>query len=116
ETALAAVPGIEQAAVLAREDQPGTKQLVGYVTGRVDPATVRAAVAARLPEYMVPAAVVVLDTLPLTVNGKLDKKALPAPVFGDTRTYRAPTTPTEQNLAAIYARVLGVEHVGIDDS
>ncbi|MBL1080334.1 amino acid adenylation domain-containing protein, partial [Nocardia sp. 2] len=114
--ALSTVAGVEQAAVVAREDLPGEKRLVGYVTGRVDPVTVRAAVVALLPEYMVPAQVVGLKSLPLTVNGKLDKRALPAPGYGGTDSYRAPTNPVEQILAAIYARVLGVERVGIDDS
>ncbi|MFE3323208.1 condensation domain-containing protein, partial [Nocardia sp. NPDC059195] len=114
--ALADVTGVEQAIAIVREDQPGSKRLVGYVTGAVDPTIVRAAVGSRLPEYMIPSAVVVLDSLPLTVNGKLDKRALPTPDYTDNNRYRAPSTPTEKTLASIYAQVLGLEHVGIDDS
>ena len=114
--ALAGLDGVEQAVVIAREDRPGDKRLVGYVTGTADPAEIRAALAERLPAYMIPAAVVVIDALPLTVNGKLDKRALPAPEYQDADRYRAPATPVEEILADIYARVLGVERVGVDDS
>ena len=116
QAALAGCDGVEQAVVIAREDRPGDKRLVGYVTGTADPATMRAALGERLPAYMVPAAVVVLDALPLTVNGKLDKRALPAPEYTDVDRYRAPTSPIEEILAGIYAQVLGVERVGVDDS
>ncbi|WP_082949262.1 non-ribosomal peptide synthetase, partial [Mycolicibacterium celeriflavum] len=116
QAALAGCAGVEQAVVIAREDRPGDKRLVGYVTGVADPAAVRAALAERLPGYMVPAAVVVIDALPLTVNGKLDKRALPAPEYSDVDRYRAPATPTEEILAGIYARVLGLDRVGVDDS
>src|ERR1700758_1775336 len=71
QAALTGLDGVEQAVVIAREDRPGDKRLVGYVTGTADPATVRAALAERLPEYMIPAAVGVIDALPLTPNGKL---------------------------------------------
>nr|WP_241156386.1 non-ribosomal peptide synthetase [Mycobacterium avium] len=116
QAALSALDGVEQAVVVAREDNPGDKRLVGYVTGSVAPAKARAALAERLPAYMVPAAVVVLDSLPMTVNGKLDTRALPAPDYWHTGGYRAPESPTEEILAGIYAEVLGVQRVGVDDS
>ncbi|MCV7241189.1 AMP-binding protein, partial [Mycobacterium mantenii] len=115
-TALADLDGVEQAAVLVREDRVGEKHLVGYVTGAADPADVRARLGQRLPTYMVPSAVVVLDALPLTVNGKLDTRALPAPDYRGGDGYRAPENAIEEILAGIYARVLGVERVGVDDS
>ena len=114
--ALARLDGIEQAVVIAREDRPGDKRLVGYVTGTVDPAALRGPLAERLPGYMVPVAVVALEALPLTPNGKLDTRALPAPEYADGDHYRAPTNPVEEILADIYAEVLGVERVGVDDS
>ena len=117
QAALAGLDGVEQAAVIAREDRPGDKRLVGYITGTADPAVVRAQLGERLPAYMVPVAVVVLDALPLTVNGKLDTRALPAPEYQKTGSeYRAPTTPIEEILAEIYAEVLGLQRVGIEES
>jgi non-ribosomal peptide synthase protein (TIGR01720 family) len=116
QAALAGVDGVGQAVVIAREDRPGDKRLVGYVTGSADPVAARAAMAERLPAYMVPAAIVVLPALPLTVNGKLDKRALPAPEYRDVDRYRAPVDAVEEVLAGIYAQVLGVERVGVDDS
>jgi amino acid adenylation domain-containing protein/non-ribosomal peptide synthase protein (TIGR01720 family) len=115
QAVLAGLDGVQQAVVIAREDRPGDKRLVGYVTGAADPAGMRAALAERLPAYMVPAAVVVIDALPLTVNGKLDTRALPAPEYtaGD---YRAPASAVEEILAGIYAQVLGLERVGVDES
>ena len=102
--------------VVAREDHPGDKRLVGYVIGTAEPAKIRAALAERLPDYMIPAAVVVVATLPLTANGKLDQRALPAPEYTDADRYRAPGSAVEEILAGIYAQVLGVERVGVDDS
>ena len=116
QTVLAGLEGVEQAAVIAREDRPGDKRLVGYVTGTIEAGAARAALAERLPAYMVPAAVVVMDTLPLTVNGKLDRRALPAPEYQNVAKYRAPQSAVEQVIADIYAQVLGLERVGADDS
>ena len=117
QAALAGLDGVDNAVVIAREDRPGDKRLVGYVTGAVaDPAQLRARLAERLPAYMVPTAVVVVEALPLTVNGKLDIRALPAPEYQDVDPYRAPAGAVEEILAGIYARVLGLERVGVDDS
>ena len=116
QAALAALDGVEHAAVIAREDRPGDKRLVGYITGTADPIAARATLAERLPGYMVPTAVVVLDALPLTPNNKLDTRALPAPEYTDVDRYRAPTDAVEEILAGIYAQVLGLERVGVDDS
>ncbi|MDA3664239.1 amino acid adenylation domain-containing protein [Mycobacterium xenopi] len=116
QAAIAGLAGVQQAVVIAREDRPGDKRLVAYVTGVVDPAAIRDQLAQRLPAYMVPVAVVALEALPLTVNGKLDKRALPAPAYADSDRYRAPSTPAEEILAGIYARVLGLPRVGVDDS
>ncbi|KAA1244040.1 amino acid adenylation domain-containing protein, partial [Mycobacterium simiae] len=115
QAALAAVAGVEQAVVIAREDRVRDKRLVGYVTGVAEPAAARAALADRLPAYMVPAAVVVLEALPLTVSGKLDKRALPAPEYS-AGEYRAPASAVEEVLAGIYGRVLGLERVGVEES
>ena len=114
--ALAGLAGVGQAVVIAREDRPGDKRLVGYVTGTADPAGIRAALADRLPVYMIPAAVVVIDALPLTPNGKLDTRALPAPEYAESDGYRAPSSAVEEILAGIYAQILGIERVGVDDS
>ncbi|GAT10427.1 non-ribosomal peptide synthetase, partial [Mycolicibacterium novocastrense] len=116
QSVLAELDGVEQAVVVAREDRPGGKRLVGYITGSADPAEVRSVLAERLPAYMVPATVVVLDVLPLTVNGKLDKRALPVPEYQDADKYRAPANSVEEILAGIYAQVLGLQRVGVDDS
>ena len=120
QAALAGLDGVAQAVVIVREDRPGDKRLVGYVTGTANPAlsgaSARAELAERLPTYMVPAAVVVIDALPLTVNGKLDTRALPAPEYQDVERYRAPANAVEEVLADIYAQVLGLERVGVEES
>ena len=121
EAALAAHPNVGQAAVVVREDRPGDRRLVAYVVGEdVDgglgwPAQLRRWLAGRLPEYMVPAAVVMMENgLPLTVNGKLDRAALPPPESGDTQP-RAARGPVEHTLCGLFAEVLGVDRVGVDD-
>jgi len=116
QAALAGLDGVTQAVVIAREDRPGDKRLVGYFTGTADPATARTALTEQLPAYMVPTAVVALEALPLTVNGKLDTRALPAPEYQDVDRYRPPTDAVEEILAGIYAQVLGLERVGVDES
>ncbi|HEX8189934.1 MAG TPA: amino acid adenylation domain-containing protein, partial [Pyrinomonadaceae bacterium] len=123
ESALAAHEGIGEAVVMAREEAGGRKQLVAYVVaapGReVDAAELRGHLRERLPEYMVPAAFVQLDEMPLTPNGKVDRRALPAPGQAGARAsqdYREPRTAAERTLAAIWEQVLGVGRVGLDDN
>ena len=120
ETVLVAHPTVAQAAVIAREDQPGAQRLVAYVVpagaGAVDAEALREHVAARLPDYMVPAALVVLGALPVTVNGKLDRAALPAPGFGGVVVSREPRTAAEEIVCGLFAEVLGLERVGAEDS
>ncbi len=119
EARLAEHAQIREAVVIVREDEPGEKRLVAYCAGSggVDAEALRAHLAAKLPEYMVPAAYVWLETLPLTSNGKVDRRALPAPhadAFA-TREYEAPAGETEEVLAGIWSEVLGVERVGRRD-
>jgi amino acid adenylation domain-containing protein len=120
EAVLAAHPEVAHAAVVAREDAPGDRRLVAYVVGHGGEAPAAAAlrpwVGARLPEHMVPAAFVALPALPLTAHGKLDRGALPAPEAESGEDYAPPRTPLEAALAAVWAEVLGVERVGIDDN
>ncbi|GLQ98963.1 hypothetical protein GCM10007863_33830 [Dyella mobilis] len=119
ETALRKQAGVIQAAVVARQDQPGHKQLVAYLVAApghaIDPDALRTALAASLPDYMVPAAIVTLDQLPLTANGKLDRKALPTPTFASTST-RLPQGELETLLCGLFAEVLGLPQVGVDDN
>ena len=120
---LAAHPGVGQAVVIAREDTPGRRQLVGYVVPAAETSDdggdvaegLREYVAGRLPQFMVPAAIVVLDVLPVTVNGKLDTGALPAPQFTGTAGGRGPQTPAEQVLCGLFAELLRSDRVGAED-
>ncbi|MBX8600534.1 amino acid adenylation domain-containing protein, partial [Pseudomonas cichorii] len=120
EAKLARHESVKEAVVMAREDVPGDKRLVAYVTSVGQPAdleTLKAHLQGQLPEYMVPAAYVHLDKLPLTPNGKLDRKALPVPDLQAliSRGYEAPKGETENTLAQIWADVLQVERVGRHD-
>jgi nonribosomal peptide synthetase DhbF len=119
ETAIAAHPQVAQVAVLAREDVPGERRLVGYLVGAgkstVDVSAINEYARARLPSYMLPSAIVVLDTLPLTPHGKVDRAALPAPGPVTRRTGRTARTPRERWLCDLVAELLGLEHVGPDD-
>ncbi|RSM42864.1 non-ribosomal peptide synthetase [Actinoplanes sp. ATCC 53533] len=112
ESALSGHPGVAQAAVTVREDR-----LLAYVSpGDVDPQAVRDDLAARLPPHMVPAVVVALEALPTTPNGKIDRGALPDPDRMARPAGREPRTEVERVLCDLFAEVLGLERVGIDDS
>ncbi|MFD8979786.1 amino acid adenylation domain-containing protein [Streptomyces sp. NPDC059564] len=120
EETLARHPGVGQVAVVVFEDGPGGKRLVAYAVPRAghtltDTGLLRWA-AGELPEHMVPSAAVLLDAIPLTVNGKPDRKALPAPAVAPRGTGRAARTPREEILCGLFAEILGVERVGIDDN
>ncbi|MCS6297128.1 MAG: amino acid adenylation domain-containing protein [Nitrospira sp.] len=121
ESCLAGHDDVRDAAVIVREDRPGDKRLIAYVVpqeGRaVDQERLRTAVQAHLPEYMVPALFLSLDSLPRTSNGKVDRRALPAPESDglDGSSYVAPRNVTEELLAGIWADILGLERVGVRD-
>ncbi|MFJ6811659.1 amino acid adenylation domain-containing protein [Streptomyces anulatus] len=119
ESALAGRTGVLQAAAVVREDRPGVRQLAAYAVARpgvpLDPARLRAELARELPDYMVPASVTVLDALPLTTSGKVDRRALPAPRTGGDGG-RAPRPGREELLARLFAEVLGLDDVGAESS
>ncbi|MFE6690608.1 amino acid adenylation domain-containing protein [Streptomyces sp. NPDC057743] len=120
ESALTALPGVSSARALIREDRPGDKRLVAYLVAgagqEVDAVELRRSLAAALPDYMVPAAFVVLDALPLLPNGKVDRRALPAPEPDTHRTGgQAPRTDEERILCGVIAETLGIPEVGVDD-
>jgi amino acid adenylation domain-containing protein/non-ribosomal peptide synthase protein (TIGR01720 family) len=122
EAALARHPSVRRAAVAAREDASGDKVLAAYVVpasgGEVDAAALRAWLREHLPAPMIPSAFVRMEQLPLTANGTVDRRALPAPdpaAAGAARGHVAPRTPVEETLCAVFAEVLGVERVGVED-
>ncbi|MFH9355743.1 condensation domain-containing protein, partial [Kitasatospora sp. NPDC017646] len=115
ESAFAAHPAVRQVFATVRQDQPGDKRLVVYATGDAAPEELRTFATDRLPAYMLPAAVVTLDTLPVTPNGKVDRRALPAPEYTGASEGRAPRNPTEQTLCELFAEVLGTTEPSIDD-
>jgi amino acid adenylation domain-containing protein len=120
EAALLAHDSVREAIVVAREDG-GEKRLVAYVTAAAgataSPTELRASLEARLPAFMVPSAVVVLDAMPLSPNGKIDRRQLPAPEFtAQEETYVAPSTPAEEVIAGIWAEVLAAARVGAHDN
>ncbi|HVR07880.1 MAG TPA: phosphopantetheine-binding protein, partial [Thermoanaerobaculia bacterium] len=128
EEALARAPGVRAAAVLAREDAPGARRLVAYVVPAAAPPSpseeaawieeLRQSLRRHLPDYMLPAAYMVLPALPLTANGKVARQALPAPPLerhGGSDSFVAPGTPAEEAVAAIWAEVLGVARIGAAD-
>ncbi|WP_280443913.1 non-ribosomal peptide synthetase [Nocardia brasiliensis] len=110
-------PGVKQAVVVARESQWGEKQLVGYIVADdvVDIVAVRQYLKERLPLALVPAAITRLDTIPLTVNGKVDRQALPVPAYRARMAYQAPRTAVQKLVAELFADVLGLPQVGIDE-
>ncbi|MFD8571473.1 amino acid adenylation domain-containing protein [Streptomyces sp. NPDC059639] len=111
EAALAAREGVDGACALVRDDR-----LVGYVTGTVDPTALRAALARELPEHMVPSAIVPLDVFPLSPNGKLDRRQLPAPVYAGGTGARPPANAREETLTRLFAEILDTAQAGPDDA
>ncbi|HVR95614.1 MAG TPA: amino acid adenylation domain-containing protein, partial [Thermoanaerobaculia bacterium] len=115
ESVLGQHPQVREAAVLVREDRPGDKRLTAYIVGGAAVEDLKAFLRERLPEYMVPAAFLLLESLPLTSNGKVDRRALPAPEWAPETSYTAPRTPVEEVLAGLFETVLQSERVGVED-
>ncbi|WP_184261227.1 non-ribosomal peptide synthetase, partial [Granulicella mallensis] len=120
EAALLRHLSVAQATVIAREDRPGDKRLAGYVVAaadqQVDTEALSQMLGKELPEYMVPSALIVMEAFPLSPNGKLDRKALPAPDYASTSEWVAPRTPQEEILCSLFAEVLGLTRVGVNDN
>ena len=117
ESALAEHAGVREAVVIAREESPGDVRLAAYVTGTASAADLRAHLRDRLPDYMMPAAFVAMDRMPLTANNKIDRRALPAPEAqrDEAPSYDAPVGPVAEGVAAMFAEVLKIERVGARD-
>jgi amino acid adenylation domain-containing protein len=120
EAALLQAPGVKQAVMMAREDAQGIKRLVAYVSGveELDREVLRDHLKSRLPEYMVPALLVSVESMPMTANGKVDKRKLPDPDLSQmaSSTYEAPRNETEEKVVAIWQELLGVQRIGIHDN
>ncbi|CAI6267875.1 non-ribosomal plipastatin synthetase PpsC [Bacillus subtilis] len=118
ETALRQIDGVKEAAVLARTAQTGSKELFGYISVKAgtNAEQVRSLLARSLPNYMIPAYIIEMETLPLTSNGKLNRKALPEPDVASKQTYIPPRNELEEQLALIWQEVLGIQRIGIEDS
>ncbi|GAB6922394.1 hypothetical protein JCM9803A_28440 [Rhodococcus erythropolis] len=118
DAALAEYPGVEQSVTIGTELTSGATALVSYIVptdgGVVETSDVTSFLSKKLPSYMVPSSVVVMDALPLNTSGKLDRKLLPTPVF-ETRAFRAPVTDMERLVAEVFGELLGVDGVGLDD-
>ena len=120
QVALQAHPAVQDAVVLVREERPGDKRLVAYVTARpgaaLERSELRAFLGKALPEFMVPGDILVLEAFPLTPNGKVDRRALPAPSYDDRRETAEPQTPLEVQIAALWGELLGVPAPGRHDN
>ncbi|QHH20288.1 plipastatin non-ribosomal peptide synthetase PpsC [Bacillus subtilis] len=118
ESALRQIDGVKEAAVLARTGQSGSKELFGYISVKAgtNAEQVRSLLARSLPNYMIPAYIIEMETLPLTSNGKLNRKALPEPNFTSKQTYAPPRNDLEDQLVLIWQEVLGIQRIGIEDS
>ena len=123
EDALLGLEGVNEAVVVAREERPGDNRLVAYLVPAETPAltisAVRRALSECLPSFMVPSAFVVLDALPRTPNGKVDRSALPAPGRGRPElegAFVAPRSSTEEELVLIWTETLGLDRVGVHDN